>query len=64
MLNWGICRGCAVIPKAVSLEHQEENLKIFDFHLTAEEINRIEQLDKGIRLCNKFEMFEKFDLFA
>jgi diketogulonate reductase-like aldo/keto reductase len=25
MLNWGVSRGCVVIPKATSLEHQVEN---------------------------------------
>lgn len=64
MLNWGICRGCAVIPKAVSIEHQEENMQIFDFHLTPEEITKIEALDRGIRVCNHFESFEEFDFFA
>ena len=62
MLNWGICRGCAVIPKAVSIEHQEENIEIFDFHLTEEEVDKIEQLDGGIRLCNKF--YDDIDVFA
>ena len=64
MLNWGIGRGCAVIPKAVSLEHQEENMQIFDFCLTSEEMRNVEALDSGRRLCNHFDSFEKFDFFA
>jgi len=34
VLNWGISRGCAVIPKAVGKEHQQENIDIYGFKLT------------------------------
>eukprot|EP00355_Strombidium_rassoulzadegani_P006861 CAMPEP_0168615674 /NCGR_PEP_ID=MMETSP0449_2-20121227/4627_1 /TAXON_ID=1082188 /ORGANISM="Strombidium rassoulzadegani, Strain ras09" /LENGTH=281 /DNA_ID=CAMNT_0008656423 /DNA_START=34 /DNA_END=879 /DNA_ORIENTATION=+ len=55
MLNWGLCRGHCVIPKAAGLDHQKENLDIFDFKLTEEECQQIiERCGKGIRLCNKF----------
>lgn len=64
MLNWGLCKGHCVIPKAAGLDHQKENIEIYDFKLTEEEIKGIDNLDKRIRLCNKFEMTEKFDCFA
>ena len=64
MLNWGLCKGHCVIPKAAGLDHQKENIEIYDFKLTDEEIQGIDNLDKRIRLCNKFEMIEKFDCFA
>lgn len=64
MLNWGLCKGHVVIPKANGLDHQKENMEVFDFKLTQEEIEGVEKLDKRIRLCNKFEMTEKFDCFA
>ena len=64
MLNWGLCKGHVVIPKAVSLENQLENKKIFDFRLTEEEIIGVEKLNKEIRLCNKFQTMEGFDVFA
>ena len=31
MLNWGLCKGHVVIPKAANFEHQLENLDVFDF---------------------------------
>ena len=38
MLNWGLSKGHAVIPKANSLGHQQENFNIFDFELTDDEM--------------------------
>jgi diketogulonate reductase-like aldo/keto reductase len=64
MLNFGVSRGYAVIPKANGLDHQKENMEIFDFKLSPEEITQICLLDKRIRLCNKFSMTENFDVFA
>lgn len=64
MLNWGLCKGHVVIPKATSLKNQVENQNVFDFKLTEDEIAAVEKLDKEIRLCNKFEMMEKYDIFA
>ena len=62
MLNWGIARGCGVIPKAASAKWQAENMNVFDFRVTDEEIEKIAALDGNVRLCNKF--FETFDFFA
>lgn len=39
---------CA-IPKATSVEHQEANLKIFDFELSEDEMNRISELARRDR---------------
>jgi len=49
MLNWGLCRGHVVIPGSKGLEHQKENINIFDFRLTEEEIEQINKNDSGIR---------------
>lgn len=40
------------IPKATSREHLEENIDVFDFHLSDEEFERIDRLEKGTRLVN------------
>ena len=65
MLNWGICRGHCVIPKAAGFDHQIENMDVFDFSLTEEECSKItEKCANGARLCNKFDNFENFDCFA
>lgn len=52
MLNWGLCKGHVVIPKAASASHQVENLDIFDFRLTEKEIEKVDKLDQTIRGCN------------
>ncbi|ALP36578.1 aldo/keto reductase [Paenibacillus sp. IHB B 3084] len=41
ILRWHIQLGAIPIPKASSLKHQTENLEIFDFELSEEEMNVI-----------------------
>lgn len=33
----------------------EENIKVFDFKLTSEEIKEIDKLDSGLRVCPALE---------
>ncbi len=40
------------IPKSSSQEHLEENIDIFDFELSDEDFQRIDELDKSTRLVN------------
>lgn len=40
------------IPKASSEEHLRQNFDIFDFYLEDEDFDRIDQLDKSLRLVN------------
>ena len=47
MLRWHIQRGIVVIPKSTHIERMEENFNIFDFELTAEDMEIIATLDKG-----------------
>ena len=47
MLRWHIQRGIVVIPKSTHIERMEENFNIFDFELTAEDMEAIATLDKG-----------------
>ena len=42
--------GIAVIPKSVHRERMAQNLDLFDFTLTPEELARIRQLDQGTSL--------------
>lgn len=44
-LNNGV--GIIVIPKSVKKERMEQNIKIFDFELTKDEIEQIRALDLG-----------------
>lgn len=45
MLRWNLQRGVVVIPKSVHRERMEQNLDVFDFELTADEMAKIAALD-------------------
>ena len=45
MLRWHLQRGIVVIPKSTHKERMAENLNVFDFTLTAEEMAKITALD-------------------
>ena len=45
MLRWGLQRGVVVIPKSVHRERMEENLDVFDFELSGDEMQQIAALD-------------------
>ena len=49
ILRWHIQEGNIVFPKTTNIEHMKENIDIFDFELTDDEMNKIRSLDKGIR---------------
>ena len=50
VLRWLTQRGVIVIPKSVRPERQRENIDIFDFQLTDEQMRRIAGLDTGASL--------------
>lgn len=47
ILRWHLQRGIVVIPKSTHIERMEENLNVFDFELSQEEMTRIAKLDKS-----------------
>ncbi len=49
LLRWGVQRGVAVVPKTERPERLRENLAIFDFDLTAEEMAAIGGLNRNRR---------------
>jgi hypothetical protein len=51
-LRWLVQRGIAAIPKAGRREHLEENVGIFDFELTDDELERVSALGRGERLVD------------
>lgn len=47
VLRWNTQRGVVVIPKSVHKERMEQNINIWDFSLTEEEMQKIAALDLG-----------------
>ena len=50
VLRWLIQRGIVTIPKSVRRERMEQNLDVFDFSLTDDEMTRIAGMDTGTSL--------------
>ncbi|MGN0453491.1 MAG: aldo/keto reductase, partial [Ruminococcus sp.] len=46
ILRWHLQRGIAVIPKSTHIERMRENFDVFDFELTAEDMDTVASLDK------------------
>ncbi|XP_077869364.1 aldo-keto reductase family 1 member B1-like [Saccoglossus kowalevskii] len=49
LLRFSIDRGCSVIPKSVNPKRMKENIEIFDFKLTSDDIKSVESFDRGWR---------------
>ena len=49
-LRWNLQKGVVTIPKSVKKERIISNAGIFDFELSEEDTQRIDQLDKGHRV--------------
>ena len=49
LLRWAVQRGTVAIPKSSKIERVIENITVFDFELTADEMAVIDALNKGIR---------------
>ena len=47
ILRWLIQQNISIIPKTWNLKHLNENISVFDFALTNEEMRLIDNLDKG-----------------
>jgi D-xylose reductase len=59
VLRWGVQRGCSVIPKTRQPARLAENLAIFDFALTAPEMDAISALDRHQRYNDPAVFCEK-----
>lgn len=46
-LRWNVQRGVTVIPKSIHKEHMEQNIDIWDFQLSDEDMAEIAKLDIG-----------------
>lgn len=47
ILRWNLQKGVVVIPGSSNPDHIQENTELFDFELTAEEMDRINALDRN-----------------
>ncbi|MDO4850849.1 MAG: aldo/keto reductase [Actinomycetota bacterium] len=52
ILRWHIQEGNVIFPKSTSPAHIADNMDIFDFELSDEEMAQIALLDKGVRYFN------------
>ena len=59
VLHWAIQRGTAAIPKTIKPERLRENLSIFDFELSADEMKSISSLDRNRRFNDPGVFCEK-----
>ncbi len=48
ILRWNVQRGVVAIPSSVNPEHRAENIAVFDFALTDEEMARIAGLERNL----------------
>lgn len=49
ILRWHLQQGLAVIPKSTNAERIAQNIDVFDFALTEEELASVDALDRGVR---------------
>lgn len=47
VLRWLVQQGIAIIPKTWETKHLEDNISLYDFELSDEEMKQIDALDKG-----------------
>jgi len=59
VLRWGVQRGTAVVCKTARGERLAENLALFDFELTADEMQAISHLNRGRRFNDPGEFCER-----
>ncbi|KAH8388449.1 hypothetical protein KR093_006568 [Drosophila rubida] len=52
LLRWIIDTGVVAIPKSINPERLKQNLNVFDFKLTDEEVAKLLALDKDLRVCD------------
>jgi D-xylose reductase len=60
LLRWGLQRGTCVVPKATQIPHLRENLAIFDFTLSDEQMRAISALDRHQRFNDPGDFCPRF----
>ena len=64
ILRWLIQRGVVVLAKSVHKERMEQNMDIFDFELSKEDMEKIATLDEGKSLFFDHQTPQAVDLFV
>ncbi len=59
VLRWGIQRGTSIVPKSTQAGRLAENLDLFDFQLSSDEMSAINGLDEGRRFNDPGDFCEK-----
>ena len=59
LLRWGVQRGTCVVPKTTRVERLRENIEIFDFELSDDEMSAITALDRNRRFNDPGVFAEK-----
>lgn len=55
-LRWNVQRGVSILPKTVHVERMEQNIDIWDFELTGDEMQAISEKDLGhSEIINHFD---------
>jgi diketogulonate reductase-like aldo/keto reductase len=52
IIRWLVQHNVSTIPKSVHEDRLEQNLDVFDFELTSDEMKSIDSLDKHMRTCD------------
>lgn len=63
ILRWLFQRGIASIPKTTHIARMKENMNIFDFNLSSEEMNKILKLDKNNSVAGNRETAKEVNSF-
>ncbi len=58
ILRWNIDKGIVTIPKSSNKERQLQNISIFDFELSTEDVNKIDSLDRNERVGSHPDTFD------
>lgn len=57
LLRWILERGVATIPKSTNPTRLQQNLDLYDFSLSVEDMAVLKGLDRAFRICN-FAFFQ------
>ncbi|MGL6266690.1 MAG: aldo/keto reductase, partial [Chitinophagaceae bacterium] len=51
ILRWDIQHGVCPIPKSVTRARLEENIDVYDFEMSAEDMKVLDGCEEGLRIC-------------